>query len=290
MAAAAHHRQPRAGRPAEGRFGIRPADRARRARRLAAGAVGARWPTTQRSASSRSTGESGRSAAYSRPPRARGGPGSSGSSAQPSRRPRPRWRRSSRYRYGTSPRPRRTSAASGEPTAVRARRRGRKRWRRATRTLPTFAARSARDVRSSSPPPAGTTSCSPARREPARRCSRAGSPGSFRRSSRTRRSRSPVSTRSPGCSRPIGPLIRHPPFRAPHHSASMAAIVGGGPDRAARRGQPRPSRSASPRRAPRVHTACARGAPPAARGRFRRRRRERREGPSIRPGSSSSRR
>jgi magnesium chelatase family protein len=31
------------------------------------------------------------------------------------------------------------------------------------------------------------------------------------------------------------PLIRHPPFRAPHHSASMAALVGGG--RAARPGE-----------------------------------------------------
>ena len=28
---------------------------------------------------------------------------------------------------------------------------------------------------------------------------------------------------------PERPLVRHPPFRAPHHSASMAAIVGGGP-------------------------------------------------------------
>ena len=34
---------------------------------------------------------------------------------------------------------------------------------------------------------------------------------------------------------PDHPLIRHPPFRAPHHSASMAALVGGG--RAARPGE-----------------------------------------------------
>ena len=34
---------------------------------------------------------------------------------------------------------------------------------------------------------------------------------------------------------PDRPLIRHPPFRAPHHSASMAAIVGGG--RTARPGE-----------------------------------------------------
>ncbi len=34
---------------------------------------------------------------------------------------------------------------------------------------------------------------------------------------------------------PEHPLVRHPPFRAPHHSASMAAIVGGG--RSARPGE-----------------------------------------------------
>ena len=46
---------------------------------------------------------------------------------------------------------------------------------------------------------------------------------------RTRRSRSRGSTRSRACSRRAGRSCATPPFRAPHHTASTAAIVGGGP-------------------------------------------------------------
>ena len=69
--------------------------------------------------------------------------------------------------------------------------------------------------------------------------------------------------------RPASGLIRTPPFRAPHHTASAAAIVGGGVEPAARRGDARPSRRPAARRAAGVPAARARGAPPAARGRRR---------------------
>ena len=64
-----------------------------------------------------------------------------------------------------------------------------------------------------------------------------------------------------------GTLGNRRPFRAPHHSASMAALVGGGIARPAGRGVARPSRRAVPRRVAGVHAAGARLAAPAARDR-----------------------
>ena len=66
------------------------------------------------------------------------------------------------------------------------------------------------------------------------------------------------------------PLVDRPPFRAPHHTASAAAVVGRRPRAAARRSEPLPPRCPAPRRAARVPPAGARGTPPAARGRRRR--------------------
>ena len=129
-------------------------------------------------------------------------------------------------RSGTSPRPSRTCAARPSCSPRRPRR-----LRPSTISVPTSqtsAGRSAGGGRSRSLPPASTTSSSQARREPARRCSRGACPRCSRRSRARKRSRSRASTPSRGCSRRSGRLLTTPPFRAPHHGASAAAVVGGG--------------------------------------------------------------
>ena len=90
-----------------------------------------------------------------------------------------------------------------------------------------------RAARSRSPPPAAITCCSPGRPAAARRCWRGACPACCPSSTSTRRSRSPPSTRWRACSPRAAGLIRSRPFRAPHHTISDAALVGGG-------SQPRP--------------------------------------------------
>ena len=74
------------------------------------------------------------------------------------------------------------------------------------------------------------------------------------------------------------PLVTTRPLRSPHYSASVAALVGGGPGADAGRGQPRAPRRARPGRVRRVPAARARGAAAAARGRPRQHRARRRAG------------
>ena len=53
-----------------------------------------------------------------------------------------------------------------------------------------------------------------------------------------------------GCALPDGALLERPPFRAPHHQASIVSLVGGGQLVApARRGEPGHPRRPVPRRA-----------------------------------------
>ena len=93
----------------------------------------------------------------------------------------------------------------------------------------TCAARSGRGARSRSQPRGATTCCSRALRAPARRCSRAGSRASLSRLTLDEALEVTRIHSVAGLLPPGQPLVEEPPFRAPHHTASTAAIVGGGP-------------------------------------------------------------
>ena len=95
-------------------------------------------------------------------------------------------------------------------------------------TWPTWPVRRRPGARSRSPPPVATTCSWSGRRVPARRCWPPGCRGCCPTSTATWPSRSPPCTRWSDSSRADGGLITRPPFVDPHHTASVAAIVGGG--------------------------------------------------------------
>ena len=281
------HRQPRAGRPAQGGLGLRPADRARRARRVAAAAARrARPARVGRRARARRA-----AAPRRRRPRGRRGRAADGARARRSarresaRRGGARGHRADR-RSGTSPTPSRICAASSSPTRScrRARDdavaplpdladvRGQERARRALE----IAAAGGHNLLLAGPPGTGKTML--ARRLP-------GILPPLERDGGARGDAHPLGRRA---ARGRAAARRRPPFRAPHHSASTAAIVGGGPGIRPGRGEPRAPRRPAPRRAGGVRAADARGAAAAARGRRRLDRARRR--PRGLPGALSARR
>ena len=108
----------------------------------------------------------------------------------------------------------------------RRRRRRTARPRRRARACPS------RARRSRSPPPVGTTCCSAGRPARGRRCSPADSARSSHRSSHAE-ALEVTRIHSAAGDRGRRRLVRRRPFRAPHHTASTAALVGGGSGRPA---------------------------------------------------------
>ena len=132
-------------------------------------------------------------------------------------------------------------------------------------TSPTSPARRWAGGRSRWPRPAGTTSRCSARPAPARPCWPSACRRSCPSSTTTPRSRSPRCTRSPARCRRAAALLRRPPFQAPHHTATVPSLVGGGsgwPGRARCR-WPTAACSSSTRR-PSSAGRALRGAAPAA--------------------------
>ena len=99
---------------------------------------------------------------------------------------------------------------------------------RGRRTSPTSSGSRTPGRRWRSPRPAGTTCCWSGRPAPARPCSPSGSsgccPGSTADEALALAAIRSVAGRLPAA----GPLSTVPPIEAPHHSSSMAALVGGG--------------------------------------------------------------
>ena len=98
-----------------------------------------------------------------------------------------------------------------------------------SRPAATWSGRRRDGARSRSPPPAGTTCSSPVRRARARRCWPSGCPACCRRWTSRPRSRSRAIHSVAGTLPPERAAgHRGRTFEAPHHSATMAALIGGG--------------------------------------------------------------
>ena len=95
-------------------------------------------------------------------------------------------------------------------------------------TSPTWSGSPTRGARWRSRPQAATTCSSPGRRGSARRCSPSGCPGCCPTSRRTQ-ALEVTSIHSLLGRLPAGrPLVTRPPFCAPHHTATVASLIGGG--------------------------------------------------------------
>ena len=236
LSAHAHHREPRARRRAQGRRRLRSADRARHPGRGRRRADAQPRRRASSSASCRSTAASSRRAACCRrwSRRARAGLRRVHPADRQRRRSGDRARR--RDRRGRHARRRRDGVARSGGRRRRGRPPTRSRRRR-TPTPPDLAdvdgqplARRALEIAAAGGHHLLLVAVRPAA---ARRCWRGGCPACCPSSTSTRRSRSPPSTRSRACSRRAPGWSASRPFRAPHHTISDAALVGGG-------SQPRP--------------------------------------------------
>ena len=269
----AHHGQPRAGVPAQGRAGLRPAAGHR-------GPGGERSSAPQTLAGCAIAGElslAGRGAADPRRAwpsrRARAGRASPGSSSRGARaREAALVERARGLGVGLAAGDRRGAArTSASPRRCR-RRPSRERRRRVGADAPDLSdvrGHNGLSRRSRSPRPAATTCSCTGRRARARRCSPAACRGilpPLTADEAIEVTRHPLDRRA--CT-PAAGWSSERPFRAPHHTISASGLVGGGSQPGARGGDARPPRRPLPRRAVRVPAPGARGAAPAARGRAR---------------------
>ena len=169
---------------------------------------------------------SDRSRGRSRPPRARRVRVSHACCAPSTRRRRPRSRASRPSACDTSPR--RSATSSAMTRSRRPSLRSARHVARRCPTSPTSADRSVVAGRSRSRRPDRTTCCSPGRRAQGRRCSARRLPSILPPLSREEALEVTRIHSVAGTLDPAAGLVDTPPFRAPHHGASAAAVVGGG--------------------------------------------------------------